>query len=368
MCYNLIMPKEPVRPNIGNIKPYVPGKSVEEAERELNITGMIKLASNENPLGPSPKALEVINKYAKDIYLYPDQQCFELTRILAEKLDLSPGNIVAGNGSDEVMMMAALAFISAGDEVIVSLNTFSTYEMVSRLMEASIVRVNLNNYAYDLAAMAKMVSPRTKMIFVCNPNNPTGTMVGQKDLDELVNKVPPETIVLIDEAYREYADPLSYPDSLRYVREKKNVIVTRSFSKIYGLAGLRVGYGIAKPELARYLNLVRLPFSVNRLAQSAAIAAINDVAHVEKSRKNNAEGKAYLYSELEKLGLKSLKTEANFIFININNDADHVFLSLMRKGVIVRPLSSFGLPGAIRVTVGSPEQNKKFIKVLSEVL
>lgn len=362
------MPKEPVRPGIGNIKPYVPGKPAEEAERELRISGVIKLASNENPLGPSPKALEAVSKYLKDMSIYPDQQCFELNRLLSERLGMPPENIAIGNGSDELMLLAALAYISAGDEVIISLNTFSTYEMVARLMDASIVRINLRNYTYDLSAMAKASGPKTKLIFICNPNNPTGTMNSQKEMDEFVSKAPANAIVVIDEAYGDYAESADYPDSIKYVKDKKNVIVLRTFSKIYGLAGLRIGYAIARPEIIRFLNLVRLPFSVNRLGQIAAVAAISDTGHVEKSRKNNAEGKEYLYGELDKLGLSYLKTQANFIFIDLKSDADAVFMDLMRRGVIIRPLSSFGMPGAIRVTVGTPEQNRKFISALSEII
>jgi len=362
------MPKDPIRPNIGNIKPYSPGKPVEEVERELRITNVIKLASNENPLGPSPKAIEALNKHIKDMHLYPDKACFELIRLIAERLDFSPENIVIGNGSDELMLLIALAYITAGDEVVISLNTFSTYEMVSRLMEASIIRVNLNNYKYDLEAMAKASGPKTKLIFVCNPNNPTGTINTQKELDALIARVSPETIIVVDEAYREYVESREYPESLSYVRNKKNVVVLRTFSKIYGLAGLRVGYAVTRPEIAKYLNLVRLPFSVNRLAQIAAVAAIADNHHIEASRKNNAEGKELLYAELGKLGLSYVKTEANFIFINLNDDADLIFMELMRRGVIVRPLTSFGMPGSIRVSIGNQEQNKKFIRVLTEAL
>lgn len=361
------LPKEPVRPNIGNIKPYISGKPIEEAEKELRISGVIKLASNENPLGPSPRALEAVNKYSKDISLYPDQNCYELVRFLAEKTNMAPENIAVGNGSDELMLLIALAYISAGDEVIISLNTFSTYEMVSRLMEASLVRINLKNYTYDLSAMAEVASAKTKLIFVCNPNSPTGTINTQKEMDGFLSKVPQNTIVVIDEAYGEYVESPDYPDSLDYVKSKKNVVILRTFSKIYGLAGLRVGYAIANPEIIKYLNLVRLPFSVNRLAQAAAAASLSDTNHVDKSIMNNSEGKAYLYKELDKLGLFYLKTEANFIFINLNNDADKAFMELMRRGVIVRPLSSFGMPGSIRVTIGTPDQNKKFISVLSEV-
>jgi len=362
------MPKEPIRPNIGNIKPYVPGKPVEEAERELRISGVIKLASNENPLGPSPKALEAVNKYSKDISLYPDQNCYELNRLLAEKLEMPSESIAIGNGSDELMLLIALAYISAGDEAIISLNTFSTYEMVSRLMEASITRINLKNYTYDLGQMAKAAGPRTKLIFVCNPNSPTGTMNTRKEMDDLLSNIPQNTIVVIDEAYGEYVESPDYPDSLEYVKKKKNVIVLRTFSKIYGLAGLRIGYAVARPEIIKYLNLVRLPFSVNRLGQIAAAASLSDAGFVEKSKKNNSEGKAYLYKELEKLGVSFTKTEANFIFINLNDDADMAFMELMRRGVIVRPLTSFGMPGSIRVTIGTPEQNKKFMNALSEVI
>jgi len=360
------MKKEPIRPSIGNIKPYVPGKPAEEAERELRISGVIKLASNENPLGPSPKALEAVNKYAKDINLYPDQNCYELNRLLAEKLDMAPANIAVGNGSDELMLLIALAYISAGDEAVIALNTFSTYEMVSRLMDASIVRINLKNYTYDLPAMAKAVSPKTKLLFICNPNNPTGTMNSRKEMDVFMSKVPQNTMVVIDEAYGEYVESPDYPDSLAYVRDNKSVIVIRTFSKIYGLAGLRVGYAIARPEIIKYMNLVRLPFSVNRLAQIAASAGLSDADHIKKSMNNNSEGKSYLYKELDKLGVPYVKTEANFIFINLNDDADAAFIGFMRRGVIVRPLTSFGMPGSIRVTIGTPEQNRKFINALAE--
>ena len=193
-------------------------------------------------------------------------------------------------------------------------------------------------------------------------------MNGKKEMDELVSKAPPNSIVVIDEAYGDYVDSTDYPDSIRYVRDKKNVIVLRTFSKIYGIAGLRVGYAVSRPEIIKFLNLVRLPFSVNRLGQIAAIASLSDTGHVEKSRKNNSEGKGYLYKELDRLGVSYLKTEANFIFINLNSDADVAFMELMRRGVIVRPLTSFGMPGSLRVTIGTPEQNRKFISALSEII
>lgn len=362
------MPKDPIRPNIENIKPYVPGKPIEEVERELNITGVVKLASNENPLGPSAKALEAVNVSSKDISLYPDQNCFELTAALAEKLGVATENIVIGNGSDEVMLLIAIAYISSGDEVIISQNTFSTYETVSSFMESSIIKVKLKNHSYDLNAMAKAINPRTKLVWVCSPNNPTGTINTRKEMDLLVSKAGPNTIVIIDEAYGDYVESADYPDSLEYVRAGKNVIVLRTFSKIFGLAGLRVGYGIAKPEIIRFLRLVRMPFSVNRLAQNAATSSLADAAHVEKSRKNNSEGKKFLYAELDKLGVSYVKTEANFIFIDLKGSADVVFMELMRRGIIVRPLSSFGMPRSIRVTIGTPDQNSRFIQAFSEAI
>lgn len=362
------MPKDPIRPTVGGIKPYVPGKPADEVEREFSVSGVIKMASNENPLGPSKKAIDAINRASKDVHLYPDQTSFELVNMLADKTNIPPENIAIGNGSDEIMQSAALAYISAGDEVVISLNTFSTYETVSRLMDASIVKVNLNNYTYDLNTMAKMIGPKTKMMFICNPNSPTGTIVTKKQMDDFMNKVPADTIVIIDEAYGEYVESPDYPDTLEYVRQKKNVIITRTFSKLYGLAGLRIGYAIARPEIIKYLNLVRLPFSVNKLGQLAAVAALSDHHHAETSKKLNHDGKTYLYKELDKLGLVYVKTEANFIFINLNADADSIFMKMLKKGIIIRPLTSFGLPGAIRVTIGTEEQNSRFIKALGETI
>jgi histidinol-phosphate aminotransferase len=364
----IFLAKEPVRPGLNNIKPYVPGKPAEEAERELNIEGIIKMASNENPLGPSQKAIDAVIKHSKTLHVYPDQACFELKSMLSDKLNMPTENIAVGNGSDELMMLVGLAYLSAGDEVIISHNTFSTYETVARLMDASIVHVNLKDQKYDLDGMAKRLTPRTKLVFVCSPNNPTGTISGKAEMDKLVAAVPPETLIVIDEAYGEFVESKDYPDSLAYVRAKKNVIVMRTFSKIYGLAGLRIGYAMARPEIIRYMELVRMPFSVNRIGQMAASAALTDMHHVDISLKNNREGKAYLYAELDKLGLAYVKTEANFIYIDMKDDADRIFIEMMRRGVIIRPLASFGLPGSIRVTIGTPEQNKKFIRSLTEVL
>ncbi|MFC1560195.1 histidinol-phosphate transaminase [Candidatus Margulisiibacteriota bacterium] len=359
--------KKSIRPNIKKIKPYVPGESPIEAEKKLKISGVVKLASNENPLGPSKRSLEAINKYAKDVFVYPDKKCSELKKKIAKNLGLPPENIVAGNGSDEIMLLTGLAYLSAGEEVIISKNTFAVYELVTRLMDGEPVFVDLKDNTYDLEAMAKAITKKTKLIFVCNPNNPTGTMNTKNELDTFMSKVPSDVIVVLDEAYGEYVGSKDYPDGLEYVKAKKNVIVLRTFSKIYGLAGIRVGYGIASPETIKYLDLVRLPFSVNRIAQHAAIAALEDRGHVARSIKVNSEGKDYLYKELGKLGMDYIKTEANFICINVKTSADVIFMDLMRRGVIVRPLTTFGMPKSIRVTIGTQEQNQKFIEALKQV-
>ena len=266
------------------------------------------------------------------------------------------------------MLLCAATFLNAREEVVLSKNTFSTYEFVTRLMDGDPVFVDLKNYTYDLEGMRAAISPKTKLIFVCSPNNPTGTISAKKEIENLLAQVPEKVIIVLDEAYSEYVESKEYPDSLEYIKQGKNIIVLRTFSKIYGLAGLRVGYGIARPDLIKYLNLVKLPFNVNRLAQMTAVEALKDGAFIKKSRTNNREGKKYLYAELEKLKLKFVPTEANFIFIEIGRDADLFFMKLMKQGVIVRPLSSFGLREAIRVTIGTPEQNRKFIEALKKVL
>lgn len=339
-----------------------------EAEKKLNVAGAVKLASNENPLGPSRKALEAINKYSKDIFVYPDKKCSELKEKIAGRLGFSPENVIVGNGSDEIMLLTGLAYLSAGEEVIISRNTFSMYELVAKLMDGKIVFVDLKNNTYDLDGFAKALSGRTKLVFICNPNNPTGTMNTGKELDAFISRVPENAIILIDEAYCEYVGSREYPDSLKYVKDGKNIIVLRTFSKLYGLAGIRAGYGIAKPEIIKYLDLVRLPFSVNRMAQHAAVAALDDRDHVKQSIKTNSEGKEYLYKELDNLGVDYLRTEANFICINIGSNADVMFMDLMRRGMIIRPLTTFGMPESIRVTIGTIEQNKKFIEALRQIL
>lgn len=350
--------EEIIRPAIKGIKEYVPGKTPKEA-------GIIKLASNENPFGPSPKALEAITKEEKNLHIYPDQKSILLREALGNKFGVKEDCIIVGNGSDEIMQIAAATFLKPDEEVILSENTFSIYEFVTRIFDGKLVFVPLNNNSQDLHAMAKAVNEKTKMIFLCNPHNPTGTAFSTTELEAFLTIIPEKVLVILDEAYMEYAEAPDFPDSLRLVKKGKNVLVLRTFSKFYGLAGLRVGYGIAKKELTHYMFRVKPPFNVSRLAQAGAKAALEDKKFTEKTYKNNAEGKKYLYIELDKLGLEYKKTESNFIFINLKKPADEVFLSMMKQGIIIRPLTSFGLPECIRVSIGTMEQNKKFIKALS---
>lgn len=361
------MVEKSVRKSVKKLKPYVPGKGKEEAKRAGAIE-IIKLASNENPLGPSPKALKMIQKRIKDLSVYPDQYAQEVKTALEKRLGIENNNLIIGNGSDEIMQMVGAAFLSAGDEAIISENTFSTYEFVATLFDAKPIFVPLKNYRYDLPAMSDKINEKSKLVFLCNPNNPTGTIFSAGELDAFLSILPKGVIVVIDEAYCEYVEAKSFPDSFKYVREGKNVIVLRTFSKICGLAGLRIGYGIANPEIIKYLKMVKLPFNVNRAAIAAAVGAIKDFAFIKKSLKMNKEGKKYLYKELKSLGLKCLETEANFVYFETEKSADILFMELMRKGIIVRPLSSFGMPNSIRVTVGTKKQNKRFIEALKDVL
>ena len=351
--------EEFVRDALKGIKDYIPGKTPTEP-------GIIKLASNENPFGPSPKALEAIAKEAKALHIYPDQKSILLREALANKLKVDESSIIVGNGSDEIMQIAAATFLKAGEEVVISKNTFSIYEFVTRLLDGRPVFVDLKDYAQDLDEIAKAVTSKTKLVFLCNPHNPTGTIFTAKELDVFLKKVPSNVLVVIDEAYLEFSDSEEFPESLKYVREGKNVLVLRTFSKYYGLAGLRVGFGVAPKELISYMFRAKLPFNVSRLAQAGAKAALDDKEFTDNTFKHNLEGKKYLYAELDKLGLAYKKTQSNFIFIDLKRSADQVFMDMMRQGVIIRPLTSFGLPQAIRVSIGTKEQNEKFIALLAK--
>jgi len=354
--------------NIMHLPVYQPGKPIEEVKRELGLTDVVKLASNENPFGCSPKAAEAIREELGNLQLYPDGGAVELTKALAAHLGVEPNQIIFGAGSDEVILMIARAYLAPGDETIMATHTFSQYRHNAEVEAAVCVTVPLKDGTHDLDAMAARVTDRTKIIWVCNPNNPTGTLVSLDDIRRFLARVPSRVMVVLDEAYYEYLLPEHYGDSLELLKQHKNVVILRTFSKIYGLAALRIGYGIGHPEVIHAINQVRPPFNTSRLAQAAALASIRDREFVERCRRINAEGLKYLQGEFARLGLKTFPAYGNFIMVHVNRPAGPVFEALLRKGIIVRGGHQLGFPESIRVTVGSPEQNEKFIRALEEVL
>jgi histidinol-phosphate aminotransferase len=360
--------KELFRNQILAIKPYVPGKPVEEVERELGISNAIKLASNENPLGPSPLAVEAMAKTISKVSAYPDGNCYYLKNALSEHLGVTPGHLIVGNGSDEILKLITEAFLNEGEEAVVADPSFSEYDFSVKIMGGTTVAVPLTDYTHDLKAMRAAVTEKTKLVFVCNPNNPTGTTVGRKQVTELIDSLPEGVITILDEAYYEYVADPEYPESIDFIHQGKNVIVLRTFSKIYGLAGLRIGYGVANPELIGSLMRVKEPFNVNMMAQVAALAALEDKEHVARSRELNEEEKIFLAGEFTRLGLFHVPTQANFIWLRVAADCRSVFNALLKRGVIVRTGDIFGAPDVVRVTIGTREQNKRFIMMLEEVL
>lgn len=362
------MSEDLVRDNIHRLRPYVPGKPIEEVERELGITDIIKMASNENALGPSPRALEAMRKALDDVALYPDGNCFSLRNAVAKHLSVEPDELIFGNGSDDIIHMLGLTFLRAGDECIQSDVTFSQYLTCAVLNDCDCHDAAAKDFRYDVDAMAALINDKTKLIFIANPNNPTGTMVTHDEVLRLLDRMPERCILVMDEAYYEYVDRNDYPRSIEWVKEGRNVIVLRTFSKVYALAGLRVGYGIAKSDLIKYVERVREPFNVNSVAMAGAIASLNDPDQVMRSREFNAAGKKYLYAEFERMGLQYWPTQANFIWVDIRRDSVQAFKELLKRGVIVRTGDIFNAPTHIRVTIGTEEQNARFIRALTEVL
>lgn len=360
--------EERASPFLKGLIPYSPGKPVEEVERELGIKGAIKLASNENPLGPSPLALRALKEALPECHRYPDGGGYYLKRGLARHLDMSPDHLILGNGCNEVLELMARCFLMAGDEVVIADPAFVIYGMLAHLQGCNKVLVPLKDWTHDLEAMAKAVTPKTKMVFVGNPNNPTGTAVRPAALEAFMKAIPEDVIAIVDEAYIEYAPPELAPDSLSHVRQGRWVVILRTFSKIYGLAGLRIGYGIAPPPMVELLDRARAPFNVNALAQRAALAALDDQHHIASSRKVNELGKAYLSSELARLGLQSPPSAANFLLVDLKRDGRAVAEALLRLGVIVRPLGGPCLQTHIRVSIGTPPENERFIEALGRVL
>jgi histidinol-phosphate aminotransferase len=358
---------------IKRLSPYVPGKPVEQLERELGIQGAIKLASNENPLGPSPRAIEAIRAAAEHVHFYPEGAAPVLRDAVAKHLDVDPIHLVFGNGSDEILLLLTLSLISGpSDEIVIGDPSFAMYEIYATLANAKLTKVPLNNYAHDLPAMADKVTERTRLVFIANPNNPTGTLVSAKEIAALLERMPPTATVVFDEAYHEFVDPADRAETIRYVLEGRNVVVTRTFSKAYALAGLRVGYAIAPRALAGYMDRVRSPFNVNLVAQSAAAAALSDSDHLRKSIEVNTAGRKQLVAGFDKLKLNWVPSSGNFVLVDVSDangrDGLTVYNALLRKGVIVRPTAGFGLPKHIRVSIGTREQNDRFLNALAEVL
>lgn len=354
-----------IKPHIRDLEPYQPGKPVEELERELGVTGSVKLASNENPLGPSPKAVEAVREALAGVSRYPDGASFPLRSRVAARHRVAPEQLVFGCGADEILELLAKILLGEGDEMVHAWPSFAMYPIVAKGMGARAVPVPLDrDLVHDLPAMAAAVGPRTRLVFVCNPNNPTGTSVGAETFDAFVRSLPEDVVLAVDEAYCEFRRRADWPDALGWVSRRPGTIVLRTFSKLHGLAGLRIGYGVADTELAGFLQRARHPFNVNRLAEVAALAALDDAEHVEHTLRNNAAGVEYLSRELRALGIEVWPTDANFVLARTGAG---VYERLLREGVIVRPLQGFGLTEHVRITVGLPEENERAVKALRRV-
>lgn len=356
------------RKEIFSLKPYIPGKPIEEVKRELGLNSIIKLASNENPLGASPLALAALREGLNKIYLYPDANAYELKQELASFWQIPAEQLVVGNGSDELLLIIAQTFINPRDEVIYAKETFSVYASTSSIMGAQTLAIPLKEYKYDLGAILAAINPRTKIVYICNPNNPTGTIIEKKELDLFMQELPSDILVVFDEAYGEYVGDPAFGSGLKYLREGRNIVLLKTFSKIYGLAGLRIGYAITTAAIAAAFERVREPFNVNIAAQIAARAALRDNDFVQNSRQNNLQGKDYLYREFKQLSLDYIETQANFILLDTGRDCQKVFQFLLLRGVIVRTGDVFGYPTFIRISIGTMEENRRFINALKEML
>jgi histidinol-phosphate aminotransferase len=350
-----------------DIQPYQPGKPVEELERELGIPGAIKLASNENPFPPSEQVLAAIRACLGGLNRYPDGSGYYLRQAVAERHAVSPEAIVLGNGSNELIELLARTFVRPGEEVVIPHPSFVVYPSIVQAVGGTRVVVSLKDHRIDLPGMRRAITPLTKMVFVANPNNPTGTIVTAEEVEKFLDKVPDRVIVVFDEAYFDFAEGPDFPDSLRHLRQGKRVVVLRTFSKMAGLAGLRIGYAIADPDCAGLVNRIRQPFNVNTVAQVAALAALRDEAPVRRTVGIVRDGVRELAAALDRMGVAHVPSRANFVMIELP-DATRVYEQLLKLGVIVRPLASFGLERALRITVGTPKDNARLVAALRAVL
>jgi len=355
--------------HIETLKPYVPGKPIPETEREYGITGVIKLASNENPLGPSPLAVQAIEAAAHQVHLYPDGASYYLVRRLAEFLNVDPDRVFVASGSNEIIELLIRTFIQGDDEALLCQGSFLMYKVSLQSHGRKFTEVPMREgMRYDLEAMAAALTPRTRMVFLANPDNPTGTAFSKAELDRFLEKVPPDTFVVLDEAYFEYVRWKEYPNGLDYVSGRPNMVVLRTFSKIYGLAGLRLGYGVMHPDVVAYLNRTRMPFNVSSLAQAAGAAALDDVEHLRTTRETTWRGLESLTRELRALGCSVPESHANFVFVDLGRPAGPVYEALLRRGIITRPIPGYGFPNALRISVGLTSQCERLIAAMKEVL
>ena len=355
-------------PYLRGLIPYSPGKPIEEVERDLGIRGSVKLASNENPLGPSPMALQALRDALPEIHRYPDGSGHRLRHALAGHWQVSPDQIILGNGSNELLELVGRCFLLPGDEAVYAEQAFIVYDIVTQVTGAKKVMVPLKDVTHDLEGMRAAVSPRTKLVFVGNPNNPTGTAVPARALEAFLESVPSEVLLVLDEAYYEFLPPDLTPDALRFVREGRLVLILRTFSKIYGLAGLRIGYGIGPPALIALLNRAREPFNTSSLAQAAATAALGDVAHVARTRAVTEEGRKCLTEGCRALGLTVVPSVANFLLVDVGRPGLATADALLRHGVIVRPMVGYGFPTHLRISIGTPRENERCLAALKAVL
>lgn len=353
--------------------PYVPGKPIAETERELGISGVIKLASNENPLGPSPKAMQAMRDAVAGVHDYPDASAYYLKQTLVKKLDVTADMLIVGNGADDLIDMVSRACLRPGENIVYADPSFISYKMRAQQVGAAIKAVPLNHMRYDLPAMARAIDAQTKLVFIANPNNPTGTYVTAHELDTFLQSVPRDVVVVIDEAYIEYVRAKDFPSSIDIARARPRTLVLRTLSKAYGLAGVRIGYGVGDKELIGYLERGRQPFNTSALAQAAAIAALGDTEHVEKSARMNASEMDRVVVELRNMRsntkpLTVWESQANFVMVDVHNNGPKVFEALLKQGVIVRPLANYGLLTHVRITIGTPGQNDKMLAAMRAVL
>jgi len=361
--------KKLVRENVLRIEPYEPGKPIEVLRRELALKGEIsKLASNENPLGPSPLAIEAIKKSLEEGHLYPDNSCYQLRERIARHLKVSPKNLCIGNGTTELILLIGITFLNPGETFIMSESSFIMGKLVAQVMDSKLIEVPLKDYRHDFDTILRTITSDTKIVYLDNPMNPIGTMMTKSEVSKFMEKIPQDIIVVFDEAYYEYVNKESFPNSLKFIEEGRNVIVLRTFSKLYGLAGFRVGYCVASEDFIDAIRRVSPPFSVNRFAQIGAAAALKDKEHIKKTKEINESGKRFLYEHFEKMSVFYIPSETNFVTFDVKTEAKKVSEEFQKKGVIVRPLTMYGKSTFLRVTTGTQEQNKRFVEAFKQIL